>query len=175
MLLHHLASSPEDPALPDLLPEDYLFNDLPNINDMPVPNISSDVSELKRKFDHLTIEINTMNLRLEIERSKRQRLQTIVRQLKRDIAAPYPELLEIRNNLSKFIEQQNTTNYVLDGENAKTNTLAFRSISRICELIAAITPGVSISPEALSEVKVLLHELTLTVQQFGVHYATSYA
>ena len=174
MLIHHLASSFEDPALPNLLPEDYLFNELPDINDIPVPNISLDVSELKRKFEQLTIEVNTLNLRLEIERSKRQRLQTIVRQLKRDITAPCPELREIRNDLSKFIEQQNTTNYLLDGENAKTNTLAFRSISLICELIDAMTPGVSISPEALSEVKILLHELALTVQQFGVHYATPY-
>ena len=174
MLLNHLTSLSEDPALPDLIPEDYLFNDLLNVNDMPTPSISLDVAELKRKFDHLTIEINTLNLRLEIEKTKRQRLQTIVRQLKRDIAAPCPELLEIRSDLNKFIGQQNTTNYLLDGENAKTNTLAFRSISRICELIATMTPGVSISPEANSEVKVLLHELALTVQQFGVHYATPY-
>jgi len=174
MLSNHLTSLSEDPILPDLIPEDYLFDNLPNVNDMPVSYISADVDELRRKFDNLTIEVNTLNLRLEIEKTKRQRLQTSVRQLKRDIAAPCPELLEIRSDLDKFIEQQNTTNYLLDGENAKTNTLAFRSISRIRELMATMTPGISISPEANLEVKVLLHELSLTVQQFGVHYVASH-
>jgi len=128
-----------------------------------------DVIELSRKLDNLTVESNTQGLRLEIESTKRQRLQSSVRQI-----IPCPDLIEIRNELNQFKEYQNAINYQLDGENARTNTLAFRSISRICQILVALIPGASLSPESSPEVKILLQELSLTVQQFGVHYAASY-
>jgi len=151
-----------------------MFDDLLHVDNMTIPVMHPDITEWGRKIDNLTIECNTLNLRLEIEKTKRQRLQSTVRQLKRDVIAPCPDLLMIKNELDKFKGQQNATNYLLDGENARTNTLAFRSISRICQLLTAMRPGASVFPEAVSEVDVLLHELSLTVQQFGVHYAASY-
>jgi len=163
-----------DPALPDLIPEDYLFDDLLNVDNTTTLITPSDVDELNRKLDSLIIECNTLNLRLEIERTKRQRLQATVRQLKRDAVAPSPSLIEIRNELSEFKRQQDATNYLLDGENARTNTLTFRSVSRICQLLTTMMPGTAMPPESIPEVKILLHELSLTAQQFGVYYATSY-
>jgi len=122
-------------------------------------------------LDNLIIESNTQGLRLEIERAKRQRLQASVRQVRRDLAIPCPELAEIRTELNQFKEFQNVVNYQLDGENARTNTLAFRSLSRICEILAALIPTASLSPESSPEVKILLQELTTTIHHFGVHYA----
>ena len=164
----------EYPALPNLVPEDYLFDDLININNTTTLITPSDVDELKRKLDNLIIECNTLNLRLEIERTKRQRLQTTVRQLKRDAVAPSPSLLEIRNELSEFKRQQEASNYLLDGENTRTNTLTFRSVSRISQLLTTMLPGTAIPPASIPEVEILLHELSLTAQQFGVYYTTSY-
>ena len=66
-----------------------------------------DVIELSRKLDNLTIESNTQGLRLEIERAKRQRLQASIRQVRRDLAIPCPELSEIRMELNQFKEIQN--------------------------------------------------------------------
>ena len=174
MFSNNFTLQDEDPALPDLIPEDYLFDDLININNTTTLITPSDVDELKRKLDNLIIECNTLNLRLEIKRTKRQRLQATVRQLKRDAVAPSPSLLEIRNELSEFKRHQEASNYLLDGENTRTNTLTFRSVSRICQLLTTMLPGTAMPPESIPEVEILLHELSLTAQQFGVYYTTSY-
>jgi len=174
MISNNFTLQDEDPALPDLILENYHFDDLININNTTALITPSDVDELKRKLDNLIIECNTLNLRLEIERTKRQRLQATVRQLKREAIAPSPNLLEIRNELSEFKRQQDATNYLLDGENARTNTLTFRSVSRICQLLTTMLPGTAMPPESIPEMEILLHELSLTAQQFGVYYTTSY-
>jgi len=174
MFLNNFTLQNEDPALPDLIPEDYPFDDLINMDNATTQITLSDIDELKRKIDGLVIECNTLNLRLEIERTKRQRLQATVRQLKREAIAPSQSLIEIKNELSEFKRQQDTTNYLLDGENARTNTLTFRSVSRICQLLATMVPGTAVPPESMPELEILLHELSLTAQQFGVYYTTSY-
>ena len=174
MYRDNLLSLSGDPTLPDLVPEDPIFDDLLRVNDWMMPTMHPDVVELGRKLDNLTIEFNTHGLRIEIERAKRQRLQASIRQVKRDLAITNPEIIEIRNELRHFKESQNTINYQLGGENARTNTLAFRSLARICEILTALIPGAPLSPESSPEVKILLQELTTTIQHFGVHYAASY-
>ena len=161
-------------AVPDLIPEELTFDDLLNVDSMIMPPVLQETAEWGRKIDNLTIEFNTLSLRLEIEKTKRQRLQSVVRQLKREMSPQCPDMLTIKQDLDKFKEQQNTTNYMLDGENARTNTLAFRSISRICQLLTTMMQGTYVSAEAIDEANILLQELALTVQQFGVHYAASY-
>jgi len=158
----------DDGILPDLLPEDLTFNDLLPVDGLAMPAPYPDFAEWGRKIDNLIIECNTLNLRLEVEKSKRQRLQSTVRQLKRDTIAPYPDLTTIQRDLDRFKEQQNTANYVLDGENA------FRSISSICQFLTIMMTGASSYPDATDELNVLLHELSLTIRQFGVHYAASH-
>ena len=140
MFQSNLISLTEDPTLPDLLPEDPILNDLFRIDDFPTPIIHPDLAEINRKLEQLTLETNTQGLRLAVERAKRQRLQASVRQVKHDLALPCPDLMAIRNELNQFREHQNTINYQLDGENARTNTLSFRSLSRICQILATLIP-----------------------------------
>ena len=45
-----MMSLSNDPTLPDLIPEDYLFDGLLSVDSVAIPNTSSDVNELKRKF-----------------------------------------------------------------------------------------------------------------------------
>ena len=135
MMNNTLMNLTENYAAPDLIPDELMFDDLLNLNNTMVPAIPQDIAEWGRKLDLLTVECNTLSLRLEIEKTKRQRLQSTVRQLKRETLPPCPDMLTVKQDLDKFREQQNTTNYMLDGENARTNTLAFRSISRICQLV----------------------------------------
>ena len=173
MYRDNLLSLSGDPTLPDLVPEDPIFDDLLRVNDWMTPITHPDVVELGRKLDNLTIESNTQGLRMEIERAKRQRLQASIRQVKRDLATVSPEIVEIRNELKHFKESQNAINYQLNGENARTNTLAFRSLARVCEILTALVSDAPLSPESSPEVKILLQELTTTIQHFGVHYAAS--
>ena len=169
-----LLSQSEQYNAPDLIPDDLTFDSLLNLDNMVVPPVSQEITELSRKVDHLTIELNTINLRLEIEKTKRQRLQTVVRQYKRELSPQCPDLTLLRRDFDKFQELQNSTNYMLDGENTRTNTLVFRSVSRICHLLNTLIQGIYISPETLEESSILLQELISTIQQFGVHHTTSY-
>jgi len=159
---------------PDLIPEDLPFDNLLNLDNVIMPPVPQETTELRHKIDNLTVELNTLNLRLEIEKTKRQRLQTVVRQLKRELSPQCPDLIRLKQDFDKFKELQNSTNYMLDGENTRTNTLVFRSISRVCQLLTMMIQGVYVSPEALEEANILLQELMSTVQQFGVHYVASY-
>jgi len=168
-----MTSLSNDPTLPDLIPEDYLFDGLLGVDSVAIPNTPSDVNELRRKFDSLTIECNTLHLRLEIERAKRQRMQASLRQIRRDLTIMNPEIATIKNELKHFKDSQNTINYNLDGENARTNTLAFRSLARMSELLTTVIPGTSLTPASSHEAKILLQELITTIQHFGVHYAAS--
>ena len=169
-----LLSLNEDPTLPDLIPEDLLFDDLLRVNESMMPLVHPDVVELGRKLDSLTIEVNTQGLRLEIEKVKRQRLQASIRQVKRELVTMSAEINEIRNELKHFKDSQNAINYQLDGENARTNTLAFRSLARICEILTSLMPSISLSPGTGPEVKILLQELATTIQHFSIHYPASY-
>ena len=170
----NLISLTNDPFLPELVPEEPIYDEIIKINDLMMPVPYPDIAELNRRIETLTVEINTQGLRLEIERTKRQRLQSTVRQMKHELTVPHPSLVELQNELTQYKDLQTAINYQLGGENVKTNTLAFRSISRICELLSAMIPGAIVSPNLGPEMKILLQELSLTVQQFGVHYAASY-
>ena len=173
MLQNNLTSLNDDPTLPDLLAEDTFVNDF-RIDDIPTTLTYSDITEINRKLEHLSLETNTQGLRIEVEKAKRQRLQTSVRQLKNNATLPCPELIALRNDLQQTRDQQNAINYQLDNENARTNTLAFRSFSRIYQILAALIPCATLPYDANPEVQILLQELNKTIHHFGVHYAASY-
>ena len=84
------------------------------------------------------------------------------------------EINGLKNELRNFHEIQDSINYQLDGEDTRTNTLAFRCMTRMNEVLTALVSCVILSPETRSEVKILIQELTTTIQHFGVRYAASY-
>ena len=173
-MAYNLINLTEDPILPDLLPEEPLFNELLQMNDLTMPIPHPDITELTRRLDNLTVECNTQGLRLAVEKAKRQRLQTSVHQIKNDLARPCQELIALKNEVNQMKDYQNAVDYQLDNENARTNTLSFRSLSRVCQLLAELIPCITLSPNSSPEVQILLQELSNTVQHFGVHYAASH-
>jgi len=139
MFQNNLMPLSGDPTLPDLLPEDPMINDLFLIDDLPTPLIHPDIAEINLKLEHLTLETNTQGLRIAVERAKRQRLQTTIRQVKQDLSRPCPDLMMIKSELDHLRAHQNAINYQLDGDNARTNTLSFRSLSHICQILVALS------------------------------------
>ena len=163
-----------DPTLPDLLlPEEPFYDVIPQFDNLLLPTTIPDLTELSRKIDSLTIEVNTLGLRLEIERTKRQYLQTTIRQLRRDRTSHSSDIQTLRGELSQLRDQQTSVNYQLDNQNARTNTLSFRSISRIGQILSTLVPNSFLSTETSSELAVLLKDLTNTVQHFGIVYMAS--
>ena len=163
-----------DPTLPDLLPEEPIYSELFQIDDLLMPVPHPDIVELNRKLDLLTIETNTQGLHIEVEKAKRRRLQATVRQLRQDLSLPCPDIPMLKNEIVQLRDYQNAINYQLDSENARSNTLSFRSLSRICQILIALVPSSTLPSEISPEVEILLQELNNTIRQFGVHYFTPY-
>ena len=81
-MAYNMINLTEDPLLPDLLPEEPLFNELLQMNDLSMPVPHPDITELTRRLDNSIVECNTLGLRLAVEKAKSQRLQTSVHQIK---------------------------------------------------------------------------------------------
>ena len=162
-----------DPVIPDLLPEEPAYDELLPIDDLMMFVPQPELTDLSRRFDSLTIDSNTHGLRIEIERSKRQRLQTTVRQLRHDLSVASADIATLKGEITQLRDQQNAINFQLNNENARTNTLAFRSLSRIGQILA-LGPNNIQSFENSTEIEILLQELNSTIRHFGVYYAASY-
>jgi len=162
-----------DPLLPDLIPEGHIYDDLLTMNDFPLFAPQPELMDLTRKFESLSIDSNTHGLRIEIERTKRQRLQTTVKRLRHEFSAACADIAILRDEINQLREQQNAVNFQLSNENARTNTLAFRSLSRIGQILS-LGPLSTLPVENYNEVEILLQELNSTVRHFGVYYAASY-
>jgi len=166
---NNLINLTSDPTLPDLVPEEPIYDELFQIDDLLMPVPHPDIAELSRKLDLLTVETNTQGLRIEIEKTKRQRLQATIRQLRRDLSLPRPDIPILKDEIAQLRDYQNSINFQLDSENARTNTLSFRSLSRICQILIALVPSSTLPSQIDLEIEILLQELNNTVRQFGVH------
>ena len=163
-----------DPVLPNLICEEPVYEDLFQINDLLLPMPHPEDVDLNRRFESLSIDANTHGLRLEVERAKRQRLQATVRQLRRDLSLANADMMIMKDEIIQLREYQNSVNYQLDNGNARTSALAFRSLSRISQILAGFNLKGTPTPEHSSENDILLHELDLTIRQFGICYQASY-
>ena len=162
-----------DPVLPDLLPEEPVYHEMFQIDDLLVSPPQPEITELSRQFELLTVDINTQGLRIEIERTKRQRLQASMKQMKRDLTVAHADIMSLRNEITQLRACQDSVNYYLENENARTNTLSFRSLSRIGQILSFAPDRIRPS-EIEPEVETLLQELNNTIRQFGVYYMASY-
>ena len=125
-----------DPLLPDLIPEGHIYDDLLTMDDFTMFTPQPELVDLTRKFESLNIDSNTHGLRIEIERTKRQRLQATVKRLRHEFSAACADIAILRDEITQLRDQQNAVNFQLSNENARTNTLAFRSLSRIGQILA---------------------------------------
>jgi len=162
-----------DPLLPDLVPEGHVYDELLTLNEFTMPTPHPELTDLTHKFEALNIDSNAHGLRIEIERTKRQRLQATVKRLKHEFHAACTDITILRDEINQLREQQNAVNFQLSNENTRTNTLAFRSLSRIGQILT-LGPLHTQPVENYNEFEILLQELHSTVQHFGVHYAASY-
>jgi len=162
-----------DPLLPDLVPEGPIYDELLDTNDIDMFMPNPDLMDLTRKLEALTIDANTHSLRVEIERTKRQRLRTMMKRLKHDLTAACAEIVIMKEEISQLREQQNAVNFQLNNDNIKTNTLAFRSLSRIAQILA-LDLSHSPSVENRNEAEILIQELYSTIRHFGICYTTPY-
>ena len=170
---NNFANLINDPLLPDLIPEGHIYDNLLTMDDFPMFTPQPERADIIRKFESLNIDTNTHGLRIEIERTKRQRLQATVKRLRHEFSAACADIVILRDDIIQLRDQQNAVNFQLSNENARTNTLAFRSLSRIGQILA-LGPLSTQPIENYNDIEILLQELNSTVRHFGVYYAAPY-
>ena len=109
-----------------------------------------------------------------MERAKRQKMRATICQVRQDLSLPYSDVESLRHEIETTREHQNAVNYQLDGEATRMNTLTFRCLSRVHQIVALLIPYVTMPSENSYELSQMLHELARTLQQFSVYYAASY-
>ena len=156
----------DDLLYPDLLIEDPI---LTNLFPIEVAQPPPPIPELKLITD-LEIAMNTQSLRIEIERTKRQKLRVSLRQIKSDLVYPSPGINSMQQAFEFNYAQQNTSNFQLGGEIDRTHTLSFRCFARIHQLLDRMFSYHDISPTEYTE----LYELNGILHKFGVNHQVSY-
>jgi len=101
----------DDPVLPDLIPEEPVYEDLFQLNDLMTAIPYPDISDLNHKLELLTIDTNTHGLRIEVERAKRQRLQATVKQMRQDFALVNADIVMLKNEIAHLRDHQNSVNF----------------------------------------------------------------
>jgi len=66
-----------DLTAPDLLPLDDFISDLPYIKDPELVSLQQELANINAKIERLILDSNTQALRVEIERVKRRKLQSV--------------------------------------------------------------------------------------------------
>ena len=67
-------------------------------------------------MDQLSLESNTQSLRIELEKHKRQKLRTAIKQVKQNMIVPSPDIASLRYDLDIMQRNQDAINYQLEGE-----------------------------------------------------------
>ena len=129
---------------------------------------------LNSRLEHLSLEINTQSLRIEVERAKRQKMRASLKQLKQEISTPCPDIAPLRQEISVIHENHNATSYHLEGEITRLSTMSFRCFSKMHQILVLLLPHISIPSNECTDVVQLLNEFTRTLHQFHVLYEASY-
>ena len=95
----NLINDQEENAIPDIFPERSFP---PDIFPMEPPcSMSSnlDLAILNSQLEHLSLTVNTQSLCIEVERVKCQKMRSTIKQLRREVNNPCPEIASVKQVL----------------------------------------------------------------------------
>jgi len=95
-----------------------LLNDFVSLFTEPLSFSTEDLIQLIQLLEKLTVEVNTQNIRIELEALKRQRLRRLFKQVKAKVFT-----------LNQTIAQQQTENAMLREQLATLNTTIFSELA----------------------------------------------
>jgi len=120
-----------------------LFND-PMFPD-PVPYPNNDLIFINQRLEQLSVEVNTQNIKLELETIKRQRLRRSLKQAKIEIATLSQLLAQQSQEQAILREQLATLSDTLFSELACLTQRTHCCIGRIHHLLIAAVPRIYMS------------------------------
>ena len=127
------------------------FNEItffPEMIPLDPPNlcpISNEVVFLSSQLERLSIDVHTHSLRVAIERAKLQKLGTIIRKVKKDLISPKQLSNQIQCDITNLHRRMTDLQREYSHKLAQVNTIAYRSSSRVHQLLITLIPYGAIS------------------------------
>jgi len=160
-----------DSDLPDLFDDVFFPPNVATTDQDLISMIPIEIKALNDRIERLEIALNTQTLRLELERSKRQKLALLLKNRKPEV--PTPQLEALQRAIDTNQVYQDAVNFQLGGNMDHLSTVMFRCISRTQQLFSFAFPCIQITPSDQPDVSTLLEEIGRTLQQLHVCYPTS--
>jgi len=147
---------------------DELLSEFHPIFPVPISPSNDDIMNLSKRLDHLTIDINTQNLTIELEKMKRRKLRQSVRQLKSEILSLKQTTTQLRADNDLLREQVSTLSSTLFSEIACLTTRVHCCLGRIHQTLIAVVPYVNMPEGEHREVAQVLYEILRVMQLIRV-------
>jgi len=160
-----------DPDFPDLFNDELLIPNITSTDKELITMLPSELKAINDRIERLEMALSTQTLRLELERAKRQKLGSLVKQRRHE--TPVTHLEALKQSIETNHMYQETINYQLGGSIDHLSTVMFRCLSRTQQLLSYAFPCIPITPSDHPDVTCLLEEIGRTLQQLCVHQPTT--
>ena len=132
-----------------------------------------DLTQLTERISHIDINLNTHDLRIELERMKRRKLRTSINNIKKEILPNSNAVAQLQHDLMNLQERVGAIEMMHNHEMARISSLTYRSLARIHHLFLTILPHLIIPPDNHFETMQLANELIRTIQQLHAQTFTN--
>jgi len=153
----------------------FLFDDpelvCPNITYLEPPMIAptaNDYHLLSSQMDQISIDLNTQQLLNKLEKCKRQRLSTTIRNIEREIATISSTINQTQANIVKLNQQIESLLIARNGDLVQLTTVTYRCFSRMHNVLITIIPYIIMPTRTREDLAQLAHELLRTIYQLPI-------
>ena len=129
-----------------------------------------DLTQLTERISHIYVNLNTHDLRIELERMKRRKLRTSINNIKKEIFPNSNAVAQIQYDLMNLQERVGAIEMMHNHEMARISSLTYRSLARIHHLFVTIFPHLTMPPDNHYETAQLANKL---IQQFHAQTFTN--
>ena len=142
-----------------------LLNDFVSLFTEPLSFSTEDLIQLIQLLEKLTVEVNTQNIRIELEALKRQRLRRLFKQVKAKVFTLNQTIAQQQTENAMLREQLATLNTTIISELACLTQRTHCCLGRIHHLLIVAIPRISMTKaehnDLSQQASELLHALQL--------------
>ena len=124
-----------------------------------------DINVINSQLDQLSVDINTQNLRSKLEKIKRQRLNTTVRNIEREIALLTKTVAKTKSNITVLKQQIENLTQACNEDLARLKTVTYRCMSRMHNILISILPYIVMPPHNHEDLAQMASELLCIIYQ----------
>ena len=129
-----------------------------------IPSIH-DVNVINTQLNQLSVGMSTQGLRSKLEKAKRQRLNTTVRNIEREVTLLTKTVAQTQSNITMLRQQIENLTQVSNGDFARLATVTYRCLLKMHNILIPILPYIVMPPHNHEDLAQMVYELLRTVYQ----------